>query len=154
MDEIGSSDIWRGRTVRYAPLLFLIGFIFFASSSQGAMDETSRFVRPLLELLFPNTSEQTLAAYHKVIRKSAHLIEYALLGFFASRAFWTSGREFLKRSWHVAAILLTIGVAGFDELNQSFISSRTGSINDVILDSIGGGMIVVALVVYKKWRNN
>ena len=118
------------------------------------MDETSRIVRPLLEFLFPNASEQTLSSYHRILRKSAHLIEYSVLGFFSARAFWTSGKRILNGNWCIAAVLLVLTVAILDELNQSYISSRTGSVNDVILDIIGGGTIVVILFVYRKWRNN
>ncbi len=84
---------WRERLWLYAPLFLWIGVIFYLSSSQGAMSNTSRFIRPFLEWMFPFATEETLQIYHGYIRKFAHFFEYAMLGFFASRAFWLSGRN-------------------------------------------------------------
>ena len=43
---------WREAVTVYAPLFLWIGVIFYFSSGQGSMAETSRFIRPLLEFLF------------------------------------------------------------------------------------------------------
>jgi hypothetical protein len=50
---------WRGRTIRYAPLFLWIGIILFCLDDTGRNVKTSRFVRPLLEFLFPNAHEET-----------------------------------------------------------------------------------------------
>ena len=77
----------RGRISRYAPLILWIGIVLFASTGNASMAQTSRFIRPLLEFLFPNTPAETLQIYHAYIRKSAHFIEYAILAFWTARAF-------------------------------------------------------------------
>ncbi len=118
------------------------------------MSETSRFIRPLLEFLFPQAPEQTLGIYHGYIRKFAHLAEYSMLALLASRAFWGSGIPGLRKYWHVWALAIVFGVAAMDELNQSFDPSRTGSIYDVFLDCVGGVLAVCTLAVYKRGRNN
>ena len=88
------------------------------------------------------------------IRKSAHLIEYALLAFFASRAFGGASIRFLERFWHVLAMAVVLITASLDEINQSFDPTRTGSIYDVILDCLGGFAMICILVAYKRLRNN
>lgn len=140
---------WRGRVIRYAPLFLWIGIIFFASTTQGAMSNTSRFIRPLLEFLFPNAPEETLIFYHGYIRKFAHLSEYAILAFWACRAFWSSSVKFLQTYWFIFSLALVFLVASIDEYNQSFNTLRTGSFYDVWLDVSGGALMIILFTLYK-----
>ncbi len=140
---------WRGRVIRYAPLFLWIGIIFFASTTQGAMSNTSRFIRPLLEFLFPNAPEETLIVYHGFIRKLAHLFEYSILAFWASRAFRSSSIKFLQKIWFVISLFLVFFVASIDEYNQSFNALRTGSIYDILIDVLGGTFMIVFFAFYK-----
>ncbi len=141
--------IWRGRIIRYAPLVLWIGVILFLSTSQASMSNTSRFIRPLLEFLFPNAAEETLIIYHGYIRKLAHLTEYAILAFWAFWAFSNSNLKKLRRFWFVFAFLLVLLIASIDETNQSYLASRTGSIYDVLLDAAGG---LIMILVLRVWR--
>jgi VanZ family protein len=129
---------WRERIVRFAPVVVWVLVIFFLSSSQGSMSKTSLFVRPLLEFLFPAADEVTLQIYHGHIRKAAHVTEYAVLAFLASRAFFTSARPFLKKYWWLLALVTVAAVAATDEFNQSFNTARTGTPWDVGIDLVGG----------------
>ena len=113
------------------------------------MQNTSRFVRPLLIFLFPNAPEETLIIYHGYIRKLAHLTEYAILAFWASRAFSTSSIRFLQKFRFVFSLALVFLVASIDEYNQSFDVLRTGSIYDVLLDVCGGLTMILILLFYK-----
>jgi VanZ family protein len=145
MIEQTRKDVRHNRFFRYAPFLLWIGFIFFMSSNSGSMTNTSRFIRPLLEFLFPNSPAETLDVYHGYVRKLAHFTEYAILAFWASRAFRNSSKHFLQRFWYLPAMLCVFSVASFDEYNQSFNQNRTGSIYDVLLDCFGGLMMICAI---------
>ena len=140
---------WRGRFFRYAPLILWIGAIFVASSNTGSMSNTSRFIRPLLEFLFPGTPEEILVVYHGYIRKFAHFAEYAGLAFWAARAFSGSSLKILRGFWFVFAFALIVIVAAADETNQSFLASRTSSVYDVMLDSAGGLFMIILFAVYR-----
>jgi VanZ family protein len=142
----------RERIIRYAPLFLWIVVILFASTTQGAMSNTSRFIRPLLEFLFPNTPEETLILYHGYIRKLAHLSEYAILAFWASRAFWSSSVNFLQKYWFIISLATVFLVASIDEYNQSFNLLRTGSIYDVWLDVSGGLWMIMVLQVWRVFK--
>lgn len=107
------------------------------------MTRTSRFIGPLLEFLFPAASEETLQFYHGLIRKLAHLSVYGVLGLFASRAFVVASRPILARFWYLAVLWLAALVATADELNQSLLTSRTGTPSDVLLDVVGAAAAVV-----------
>jgi VanZ family protein len=144
-----NSQKWRNRFLRYAPLILWIGVIFLLSSNLGSMNNTSRFIRPLLRFLFPDAPEELLQIYHGYIRKLAHVTEYAILAFFASRAFWASSIKTIAKGWFIFSLALVVAVAFLDELNQSFISSRTASIFDIVLDCLGGLIMTLLFFAYK-----
>ena len=155
MEETIESSIWRGRILRYAPLVLWIGVILFLSSNQGSMAETSRFIRPIIEFFFPSAAPDTFLIVHALIRKAAHFVEYAILAVFAARAFCGSPTGPLSRYWHAFSILLVLIVAAIDEINQSIIISRTGSGWDVLLDLSGGLAAVCILWIAKnRWPVN
>lgn len=139
----------RGRVIRYAPLLLWITVVLYASTANASMSETSRFIRPLLHFLFPNTPEETLVIYHGYIRKCAHFVEYAGLAFFAARAFSTSAVNLLRKYWFIFAFLTVLFIASIDEYNQSFNAARTGSIYDIMLDCAGGLTMILLFSLYK-----
>ena len=142
----------RGRFFRYAPLILWIGVVFFLSSSQGSTTRTSPIIRPLLEFIFPGATEGTLIIYQNYIRKLAHFAEYAILAFFASRAFWNSTVRFLRKFWQFSAFILVFSVAATDEYNQSFNILRTSSVYDVLLDMSGGLVMIFILTLFQKNR--
>lgn len=117
------------------------------------MSNTSRIIRPLLEFLFPNTPEDILIIYHGYIRKFAHFAEYAVLAFFASRAFLPSSQSILRRFWWAFAFLFIAFVASVDEYNQSFNPARTSSPYDVLIDCAGGAAMILFFLLFTR-RNN
>lgn len=138
-----ASRLWR-----YGPLLLWMTLIFIASTSLLSASNTSRTLR-LLIWLFPDISEETLRFVHLIIRKLAHLTEYAILGLLAARAFTTSSHEGLRRRWFLYAALLVIVYALSDELHQSFVPSRIGSIYDSLID-IAGGLLALSLLALRR----
>jgi VanZ family protein len=140
---------WRGRLWRYVPLFSWIAFIFFASGDNLSASETSRIVRPLLLWLFPGITEARLLDAHFLVRKAAHLTEYALLALLAARAFLTSSQEMLRRRWITASLCLVVLCALLDEYHQSFLATRTGSIYDSLLDTTGGAIALACVVLVR-----
>lgn len=86
---------------------------------------------------------------HLLVRKAAHLTEYAVLGWLAARAFTGSSREFLRKRWWIAGLLLIVLHALLDEYHQSFVPSRTGSLYDSGIDIAGG---LVGLFSFSAFR--
>ncbi len=116
------------------------------------MTETSRFIRPILLLLFPNAAESTLLVYHGYVRKFAHLAEYAVLGFLAARAFYNLAPVKVRKYWFAFALGLTTVVASLDEINQSLNPTRTGSAWDVFLDVTGGifALLIFWIIIWRR----
>jgi len=149
-EEVVVTSVWRGRVIRYAPLILWAGVIFFLSSGQGSMTETSRFIRPLIAFFFPSAPPDTFLLVHAFIRKAAHFVEYAVLAFFAARALSNSSINVLRNYWALFSFVLIVLVAAVDESNQSFNAARTGSIWDVFLDISGGLTIIVIYQLLKR----
>jgi VanZ family protein len=153
MVETEKREPWDGkrrtRLWRYGPLLVWMAFIFFASTSELSASNTSRIIRPLLLWLYPSISEEGLNFAHFIVRKLAHLTEYAILSLLAARAFTTSSYQPLQRLWFLFSLLLVILYALSDEFHQSFVPTRTGSIYDSLIDITGG---IIALSLLALWR--
>ncbi len=135
---------------RYAPLIIWMGFISFASTNEFSAINTSRVVRPLLLWLFPNITEESIRLAHFLLRKAAHITEYAVLGWLAARAFTGSSREFLRRWRWIAGLLLIMLHALLDEYHQSFVPSRTGSLYDSGIDIAGGLIGLIGFAYFRR----
>ena len=118
-------------------------FLIFAGSSDAlSTHRTSRIIGPILRWLNPDISEETISKIQFVIRKGAHVSEYAILSILFQRALYR-GQSGLNRSWKALAVLsffLSASYAITDEFHQHFVSSRQGSIWDVLLDSCGAAI--------------
>lgn len=79
-----------------------------------------------------------LGGWDVVLRKLAHLAEYAVLGALLHRAV---RREPL-------AVLIGSAYAVTDEIHQSFVSGRQGSPLDWLVDTAG---VVAGTVIFTRW---
>src|SRR2546423_3242107 len=132
------------RISRYAPLAIWAALIFIGSSSILSASHTAAVLQPVI-WLFPHTSGATLKLIQLVIRKAGHLTEYASLALLAARAFRTSSTEILGTRWFWISLALVIAYSLSDEFHQSFVASRTASIYDSLIDTIGGTAALVGL---------
>ncbi len=149
---VGTQNLYKKtkqRIWRYAPLLAWMIFIFIASTGQMSASNTSRFIRPLVLWIYPNITEENLKFVHFMVRKASHFTEYAVLALFAARAFIGSSITFLRGRWFLSSLLLVIIYALSDEFHQSFVSTRTGTVYDSMIDTAGG---LTALFVFYLWR--
>jgi len=140
---------------RRIPLAWLcvaawIAVILSVSSEPFSAQATAHFFVPFLRWLDPEMNWATIRAINAAIRKTAHVTEYAVLAALAFRAFRVS---LDVRLGHVG--LLTLGVvlavAGLDELRQSWLPARTGSLTDVVIDLTGGAIGVALLIGFHRW---
>src|SRR3989339_466212 len=76
-----------------------------------------------------------------VIKKTAHVVEYAILAVLLYRAMIGSDVEKKKA---IIFSMLIVSLYGFtDEFHQSFTPGREPRIRDVIIDTIGGALGVL-----------
>jgi VanZ family protein len=123
-----------------------MGFIFWLSTGSFSAEETGGLILPLLKALFPWATLPQLEFIHWLGRKTAHVIEYAILASLWHRAFWRTGRA----ARPLAAFGLTVAYAITDELHQGWTGSRGASALDVLLDACGGGAAL--LLATWGWR--
>lgn len=128
----------------WLPVLAWIVFVFIGSTDLLSAEHTSRFIGPFLRWFTPDISEATVASVQLVVRKCAHLTEYAILAALLYRGF----RQSIARPWRAAflAFFIAAACASLDEFHQSFVASRTGTPVDVIADCCGA---VIGLAIYR-----
>lgn len=140
--ESGRTD---GRFWRYAPVIGWMAVIFYASTGAFAAANTSRIIEPVLRFVYPAISREGLDFSHFLVRKAAHLTEYAILALLTARAFLGSPGAILRRYWFPIALGVVAIYALSDEYHQSFEPTRTASIYDSMLDTTGGLIALIAL---------
>lgn len=121
-------------------------FIFFNSfqnstTSNGATDSVLGALDPLLEMLDTLFGQQD---WFFLLRKAAHLTEFAVLGAVTLCAAKALSRR-RQASFYVHAAFYALAVAVTDEFIQSF-SDRTSGVSDVLID-FSGALIGFACVM-------
>lgn len=120
----------------YLLVLFWMGGIFFFSTDVGSVQRTGAILVPLIRFFAPDITPQGLALCVTVIRKTSHVVEYAILSILWCRAL--RGTRWGSTWTSVAcATLISCLYAELDEFHQKFVPSRTGSFGDVGFDSAG-----------------
>jgi hypothetical protein len=130
----------------WLPVAFCIALVMVESTEYFGADRTTHPLRWLVQLLFGHLSDNTWNFVHLFIRKSGHFLGYGALGLTWLRAWWMSlpFSHFLVDS--LLGLAGTALVASCDEWHQTFLSNRTGSPWDVLLDCCGA--LVLLLIVY------
>ncbi len=116
-------------------------FIFSCENADKSSDTSGTIVDLIINIFYKNFNDMTLAEQTEIldlishiIRKTAHFVIYAALGFFV---FLTSGhkRMFCRETlW----VLLFCGLyAVSDEIHQYFVPGRACMIRDMLLDTCG-----------------
>jgi VanZ family protein len=120
-------------------------FIFIGSTDLLSAEHTSRFIGPFLRWFAPDVSAAAVASVQLVVRKCAHLSEYAILAALLFRAF-RQRQPRVRRALAISFVLAAV-YAALDEFHQSYVASRTGSPWDVLIDCAGA---LAGLLIYRR----
>jgi VanZ family protein len=132
------------RLLRYwGPVLVWAAVISYASTGAFGSARTQGHIIPILHWLFPSASGPTLFYIHHLIRKGAHVFEYAVFALLVLRGF-RSGVEEWRWKWALNVTLVVACYAALDEYHQSFVPGRGASAWDSLLDTTAG---VAALLI-------
>lgn len=123
-------------------------FIFIMSNTNGndSSSQSNFFANIILQ--FINIDKETLTF---LIRKVAHMSEYAILALFTYYALIKIA--FNKRIIFQITFLISFLYACSDEFHQLFISGRSGQFTDVLIDSTGCLIMLLFLYLWKKRKN-
>ena len=146
----------RGSSIRYwLPVVLWMALIFSASTDVFSAEHTSRFIGPFLRWFAPDLSDETVRQVQLGVRKTAHVLEYAILAALLWRAL-RRPRPNDPRPWSwplaATAIALAIAYAVTDELHQGLVASRYGSAVDVLIDSAGAVLGVGLIYLFRRRR--
>ncbi|WP_235068962.1 VanZ family protein [Turicibacter sp. TJ11] len=131
-------------------VLVMIGFILYQgtrsiSTSLQSSDYLVYKLMNLFEKVRAYHEEELYRLLHVLVRKGAHLFEYAMLGTLLYLLF----KCFKQREHNcwIYALFLVLLCATMDEFFQSFVG-RTSSVRDVLIDFSGAiiGMSVISLL--------
>lgn len=149
--KLAGEQRWRiwGLLFWWSPLL-LWWLAILGSGGEGlSAGRTSRFVEPIVRWFLPDASEVTLAVAHITVRKLGHLSAYSIVGLLAYRAIRAGREPLLRWSWVSASLCVGIALAVTDEVRQSFVASRSGTLGDVVIDMVGCGAALLALAWWR-----
>ena len=131
-------------------ILWMIVIFSFSSADANKSTGTSdKVITTMIEIKDKITNNETPNNEKEIIiknssfyiRKIAHITEYLILGFLMFN---------LLKQYSVTNIYYAIGLSILysctDEFHQLFISGRSGSIRDILIDSIG---ILIGTYLYK-----
>src|SRR6266550_6371435 len=129
----------------WLPVMVWVGVIFLGSTNLMSAEHTSRFIIPFLRWLKPDISAETLASIHFILRKCAHMGEYAVLGLLLLRAATLMTNFKLSIPiLYVSVLSVCLFVAATDEFHQIFLASRRASVRDLVIHS---GCVILGLLV-------
>lgn len=144
------------------PVIIWMVFIFYMSGktgqeSSGQSGKISLFLTDLLEKVRrdPIQEMQNLQdILELVIRKTAHMTEYAilfLLSYLATVKISMSQSGFYNRS---IAVLISLLYACSDEMHQLLVPGRSGRMIDVGIDMAGVLIVLICMILSKntKWK--
>ena len=125
---------------RHGPMVLLMLAIFIVSSDLGSADHTRPVLASIVRRFLPWLAEQMTPSMIDVtdfiIRKVAHVTEYAILSLLVSRSVGIKMNS-TKRERLVPAGISSL-YALSDEFHQSFVPSRGATYTDVMWDTLGG----------------
>lgn len=110
---------------------------------------------PQWESLGAAAQEELLSTWRVIVRKGAHMAEFAVLGMLLFNAWAGVRRRALSRCALLSMMCSFLG-AVLDEAHQAFVPERGPSLRDVFIDFAGAvlGILFVWLVVwiFQKYR--
>lgn len=146
------------KPLSFVPALLMMYIIFSFSAQDGTASSNLSYRvsykavsiadRALdLELTDKQVS-RCIRKIHYYVRKLAHFTEYFLLAITVAIPLYVYG---IRGIWLViTGGILCVGFAALDELHQYFVSGRSCSVRDVIIDSCGAlaGILCVRIFGY------
>ncbi len=130
------------------------GLIFYLSTRTYGASFTAWLLEQILEFFHVSLSPAAFATLHHLIRKTAHVTEYAIFGIFLYHSL--EGSTTPRWSWRTA--VWAVGIAAIysltDEFHQEFVPGRGPSLVDCSIDSSGAAVGVLILYIRGRFRSS
>ena len=120
-------------------------FMFSAQNGDESSELSQGFLRTFILRFTPdNISEDIVNMMEYIIRKCAHMTEYAVFGilvFYQIKLY-----RLFEKEWNriVMAVICVMIYASTDEIHQLFVGGRSGRFTDVLIDTADGFIGIMA----------
>lgn len=148
------------------PVVLWLGVIRAESTESASASNTTQILYRVVAFLFPRVQPSLVEWLDAILRKTGHFAGYAILAALVLLALRNTNRDRLRdvlrrpwglylrdrwrREWALLGVLVTVVTASLDEIHQSFLPSRTGVWQDVVLDTCGAIVMVGILYLVAK----
>ncbi len=137
---------------QWVPAIIWAAVIWCFSTQLFSAANTSRFIFPMIQWLFPGASLATLELLQLEIRKAAHFTEYFIFGLLLLRGI-RGGRRGWKLGWALVALAMAACWATLDEVHQLYVPGRSGSPFDSLLDCSAALAAQLLAWLHIQWRS-
>ncbi len=129
------------------PPISWMAAMFVFSSDWLAWRNTAPVAYGWLHWWLPHLDAAQLESLHLLLRKLGHVTEYALLAVLWHVALRRAPRW---QAWQagLGAAVISVPYAALDEWRQTFTAERSGSLADVLLDSLGVGLAIGSIGLF------
>jgi VanZ family protein len=150
MDYMIRIRMRRTEVIRYwLPAAVWSATLLSLSGQEASSEHSGGWLLWLLAHTIGQLQPEQFAILHIAIRKAAHLGAYGLLGALDFRA--VRGPRFgWNARWAGLSIVLAGAIAAADELIQSFVPSRTGTVSDFVLDVTGAAAVQLIWMLFSR----
>ena len=145
MRPLQTRRMWLWHVGQYWLPLCWMAVMFGLSMETFAAEHTGGVLWYVFRELAPRVTYEHYTLLHFLIRKAAHLTEYAILACLLLRAFRAGAVIAWRWHWAILSLLLVAVYAVLDEYHQAFTQYRTGSVSDSVLD-MAGGLLALTLL--------
>ena len=131
--------------------------IFCFSSQTG--EESGSFSKGLMNSIFSflHLNEEGKETLHHLLRKAAHMTEYAVLGasacalcfYLADIRLWNG---ISRRKMATLALAFSTLFAVTDEIHQAFVPGRGPAAKDVLIDAVGATIGIALIYIVCKYK--
>jgi VanZ family protein len=152
---------FRALAHRWWPVLVWLGVIRLESTDFASANNTSSVLYTVIAAVVPKVDKSFVLHLDEILRKTGHFVGYAILSglvFLAlrntnhdrvrsllHRSWGIHWHDLWRRDWALLGMMVTIVTAAADEIHQTFVPSRTGRWQDVLLDSCGAAVLQVII---------
>ncbi|MGD0931065.1 MAG: VanZ family protein [Candidatus Korobacteraceae bacterium] len=143
-----------------------LGVIRMESTDTASAANTTVVLYKVIAVVVPHVEPSFVQQLDEVLRKSGHFLGYGILSVLVFLALRNTNRDRLRpllqrpwgiylsdlwrAEWVLIGMLTTIVTASFDEIHQTFIPSRTGRWQDVVLDTVGAAALQIAVYLLSR----
>ncbi len=121
-------------------------FLFSGQTNDSSQHLSRRITAQIAQLVGIEDGSQAFERLNYVIRKLAHMTEYAL---FAAALYFSLSAYSMKKGVQIAAVIgICFLYACTDEFHQLFISGRSSRFFDVMVDTAGAA---ICMAIAHRW---